>query len=914
MWEEEQELPQHREMITAASHFTECDLDGAETVDRYLSCPVCLGLLRQPTSTECLHRFCSECIETSLRVGKKECPSCRFPISTRRALRRDHNFEALMLTLFPNGLPEEEEVPVDLSEYQFKPLRPPSPSEAPLAMNERKRKGAKLRDHNTAEGRGGTAGRGGGGFNAEKKKPRSEKAPPHPPALDEDALENRHRGDNGHRNGPFAESVERRTAWACPQCTLINSALAKKCKVCKALNPKEPLRKRSQGSGAGTSSRSESMCGGELDTQEEETVSGQGSRKPPKETGAKPGRAPKLRGADAPMDSSECRSGRGKKGGKRPANQQAPAAKQQKRQDAVDEERKKRQARLAHRHGGARVEQEITNAVKPEPALDFSEDAPSIEAQLLARQTFSLHIKSADEAGVVILWYATPWSLIVALACSLRLCFYASSAAFLVARRSFPTANPGNCSAWVSLAPAATVYEASARIKYKLITKNKMFGEVRCAGPRCAVAVPLVLCKADAVLRFLGDDRFSWTEVMKLRDGRYAFALHATMDGVQLALAVSTPLAKSRSEVVQQEAEELLAPMIDSNMGGYGEVGGDGDGVGGEESEESEEEGEEEDAPLSQRRGRHRRIVAEEDTIANGVTSHRMMHTLAGDGNGNDGLLSPDAAYNRQQRVMPLKKRAAQHVAGRRTPPLPETDPSSGGEKGSGQGKRRWAARLTDAALCTVAIAVLCALRRRGRLYSESLIGVTASALQRLPALTSTTKPLRALQDTLRVLVRAGFVSRKRERGDERPPTYALSTHGVEQLSSALELGVAIGSMPAIGSSAPAIGTLPQQPVVHPQRVHQQQHPHGAPSPRDDRDDCHSPHRQRDESGALSAAAAFVHDPSLHLPLIVPPPQARRTGAVDEGTLGPVMGPLQAKEQSKASNGGKAKYRISRKK
>ena len=74
---------------------------------------------------------------------------------------------------------EEEEVPVDLSEYQFKPLRPPSPSEAPLAMNERKRRaGAKLRDHNTAEGRGGTAGRGGGGFNAEKKKPRSEKAPP----------------------------------------------------------------------------------------------------------------------------------------------------------------------------------------------------------------------------------------------------------------------------------------------------------------------------------------------------------------------------------------------------------------------------------------------------------------------------------------------------------------------------------------------------------------------------------------------------------------------------------------------------------------------------------------------------------------------------------------------------------------
>ena len=125
---------------------------------------------------------------------------------------------------------------------------------------------------------------------------------------------------------------------------------------------------------------------------------------------------------------------------------------------------------------------------------------------------------------------------------------------------------------------------------------------------------------------------------------------------------------------------------------------------------------------------------------------------------------------------MPLKKRAAQHVAGRRTPPLPETDPSSGGEKGSGQGKRRWAARLTDAALCTVAIAVLCALRRRGRLYSESLIGVTASALQRLPALTSPRN--RSARAGRCASSCAGFVSRKRERGDERPPTYALSTHG----------------------------------------------------------------------------------------------------------------------------------------
>ena len=97
--------PPPRDMITDAKHFSRCELGGAETLDRYLSCPICLGIMSAPTATECLHRFCSECIETSLRIGKKECPSCRYPIATRRALRRDYNFEALMRTLYPEGDP-----------------------------------------------------------------------------------------------------------------------------------------------------------------------------------------------------------------------------------------------------------------------------------------------------------------------------------------------------------------------------------------------------------------------------------------------------------------------------------------------------------------------------------------------------------------------------------------------------------------------------------------------------------------------------------------------------------------------------------------------------------------------------------------------------------------------------------------
>ena len=86
---------------------------------------------------------------------------------------------------------------------------------------------------------------------------------------------------------------------------------------------------------------------------------------------------------------------------------QNAAAKRQRSREAAEEERRKRQERLAARQPQQRVrrkEPEVTNAVRPEPALDVSDDAPSIEAQLLARQTFSLHVKNADEAGVVILW------------------------------------------------------------------------------------------------------------------------------------------------------------------------------------------------------------------------------------------------------------------------------------------------------------------------------------------------------------------------------------------------------------------------------------------------------------------------------------------------------------------------------
>jgi len=76
--------------------------------NKELQCPVCLGVLNKTvTVTECLHRFCSECINSSLRLGKKECPTCRQPCPTRRDTRPDAAMDALVDAMFG-----------DLAEYQ----------------------------------------------------------------------------------------------------------------------------------------------------------------------------------------------------------------------------------------------------------------------------------------------------------------------------------------------------------------------------------------------------------------------------------------------------------------------------------------------------------------------------------------------------------------------------------------------------------------------------------------------------------------------------------------------------------------------------------------------------------------------------------------------------------------------------
>ncbi|KAG7388890.1 E3 ubiquitin-protein ligase RING2 [Phytophthora pseudosyringae] len=68
-----------------------------------LTCPICLGIIKETMVVmECLHRFCGECISTAIRQSKRECPSCRIHIPSKRSLRSDANFDALIRKIHPN--------------------------------------------------------------------------------------------------------------------------------------------------------------------------------------------------------------------------------------------------------------------------------------------------------------------------------------------------------------------------------------------------------------------------------------------------------------------------------------------------------------------------------------------------------------------------------------------------------------------------------------------------------------------------------------------------------------------------------------------------------------------------------------------------------------------------------------------
>lgn len=69
-----------------------------------IKCPVCLDVITGATIVrECLHRFCSGCIETALRQSHLECPCCRTHLPSRRSLRKDPLFDEIIRSLYPTS-------------------------------------------------------------------------------------------------------------------------------------------------------------------------------------------------------------------------------------------------------------------------------------------------------------------------------------------------------------------------------------------------------------------------------------------------------------------------------------------------------------------------------------------------------------------------------------------------------------------------------------------------------------------------------------------------------------------------------------------------------------------------------------------------------------------------------------------
>ena len=64
-------------------------------------CPICLSYMKKTYIVmECLHRFCGDCIQKCLRMGMKECPSCRVHIPSRRSLRPDTTYDTIMEAMY----------------------------------------------------------------------------------------------------------------------------------------------------------------------------------------------------------------------------------------------------------------------------------------------------------------------------------------------------------------------------------------------------------------------------------------------------------------------------------------------------------------------------------------------------------------------------------------------------------------------------------------------------------------------------------------------------------------------------------------------------------------------------------------------------------------------------------------------
>ncbi|XP_056859683.1 putative E3 ubiquitin-protein ligase RING1b isoform X1 [Raphanus sativus] len=113
MDEEEEEDSQERIKSLTSEEQSESEFVESvelEDIRKYVQCPICLGIIRKTrTVIGCLHRFCQECIDKSMRFGNHECPACRKHCASRRSLRPDPKFDAFIAATFGNVDSNEEQ-------------------------------------------------------------------------------------------------------------------------------------------------------------------------------------------------------------------------------------------------------------------------------------------------------------------------------------------------------------------------------------------------------------------------------------------------------------------------------------------------------------------------------------------------------------------------------------------------------------------------------------------------------------------------------------------------------------------------------------------------------------------------------------------------------------------------------------
>lgn len=89
-------------------------------------CVICWSTLRNPKLVrECLHRFCEDCIEKSLRLGRNECPVCRVFVPSKRNLATDEGCEVLIDNVLGPTLRNEELDEVMLKEVEAQEIGKP---------------------------------------------------------------------------------------------------------------------------------------------------------------------------------------------------------------------------------------------------------------------------------------------------------------------------------------------------------------------------------------------------------------------------------------------------------------------------------------------------------------------------------------------------------------------------------------------------------------------------------------------------------------------------------------------------------------------------------------------------------------------------------------------------------------------